>query len=78
MKHDLLEVTTYPHTLYGIGPYAINEKRESDLICVKFYRTAQKPYSQTITFKWTEEHEDDKGNISIKSHMFCLKERAEE
>jgi len=75
VKDDLLEVKTYPHTIWPCTNGYI-EKMKIDLICVKFYRTVQTPYSQTITLVWTEEHEDDKGNISIKGHTFCLQVQA--
>ena len=63
VKDDLLEVTTYPYFSSGM---------KTDGNSVKFYRTVQTPYSQTITLTWTVEDTDNYGNIRKKdTNLTC-------
>ena len=49
---------------------------KNDLMSVKFYRTVQKPYSQTITLTWTVDYKDDRGNItSTSTFTFDLQDK---
>ena len=59
-----------------MNAYADGKGKKFDLIAVKFYRTVQKPYSQTINVTWTEEYKDQKGKITTKRHTFTLQDRA--
>ena len=69
VKDDLLEMTTYSYLWWTKKP---------DGISVKFYRTVQTPYSQTISLTWIVEVKDDRGNVTRrKKHKFDLQDKAE-
>jgi len=72
VEDDSLEVTTYPHTMNHQMSFYKN-----DLMSVKFYRTVEKPYIQTITLTWNVDYKDDRGNITgTRTFTFDLQVQA--